>query len=243
MLGKPQSENTKGYTESGFQGHLTKVQIWSRALHVTNEIQKQVRDCRTEPVLYQGLILTWAGYDDTVGGVERVVPSHCGQRVCPPGYGGNKCQQLESDKIPPKVEYCPGDLWVIAKNGSAIVSWDEPKFVDNVGIARIQEKNGHRSGQTLMWGTYDISYVAYDQAGNSASCNFKVYVLCKCLCIRVRVLILQLNVNLRRQVRLFRFFQPTSAQSWRIQSEGRNSARTGALAVSSRSARSSATRD
>lgn len=179
VLGKPQSENTKGYTESGFQGHLTKVQIWSRALHITNEIQKQVRDCRTEPVLYQGLVLTWAGYDDTVGGVERVVPSHCGQRVCPPGYGGTKCQQLESDKIPPKMEYCPGDLWVIAKNGSAIVSWDEPKFVDNVGIVRIQEKNGHRSGQTLMWGTYDISYVAYDQAGNSASCNFKVYVLCR----------------------------------------------------------------
>lgn len=107
------------------------------------------------------------------------MPSHCGQRVCPPGYGGNKCQQLESDKIAPKVEHCPGDLWVIAKNGSAIVNWDEPRFIDNVGIARIQEKNGHKSGQTLMWGTYDISYVAYDQAGNSASCNFKVYVLCK----------------------------------------------------------------
>lgn len=179
MLGKPQSENIKGYTESGFQGHLTKVQVWSRALHVTNEIQKQVRDCRTEPVLYQGLVLTWAGYDETIGGVERVVPSHCGQRVCPPGYGGNKCQQLEADKIPPKMEHCPGDLWVIAKNGSSIVTWDEPRFSDNVGVVKIQEKNGHRSGQTLLWGTYDISYVAYDQAGNSASCNFKVYVLCK----------------------------------------------------------------
>ncbi|EZA50646.1 Sushi, von Willebrand factor type A, EGF and pentraxin domain-containing protein [Ooceraea biroi] len=177
VLGKPQSENMKGYTESGFQGHLTKVQVWGRALHVTNEIQKQVRDCRTEPVLYQGLVLTWAGYDETVGGVERVVPSHCGQRVCPPGYGGNKCQQLEADKIPPKMEHCPGDLWVIAKNGSSIVTWDEPRFSDNVGIVKIQEKNGHRSGQTLLWGTYDISYVAYDQAGNSASCSFKVYVL------------------------------------------------------------------
>ncbi|XP_032681239.1 sushi, von Willebrand factor type A, EGF and pentraxin domain-containing protein 1 isoform X1 [Odontomachus brunneus] len=177
VLGNPQSENTKGYTESGFRGHLTKVQVWSRALHVINEIQKQVRDCRTEPVLYQGLILTWAGYDETIGGVERVVPSHCGHRVCPPGYGGNKCQQLEADKIPPKVEYCPGDLWVIAKNGSSIVTWDEPRFSDNVDIAKVQEKNGHRSGQTLLWGTYDISYVAYDQAGNSASCNFKVYVL------------------------------------------------------------------
>lgn len=98
-LGKPRSENPKTYIESGFQGHLTKVQIWNRALDVTGEIQKQVRDCRTEPVLYRGLILTWSGYDDTVGGVERIVPSHCGQRNCPPGYGGPKCQDLEVDKV------------------------------------------------------------------------------------------------------------------------------------------------
>lgn len=98
-LGKPQSDNPKAYTEAGFQGHMTKVQVWNRALDVTSEIQKQVRDCRTEPVLHNGLILTWAGYEDTVGGVERIVPSHCGQRVCPNGYSGNKCQQLQVDKV------------------------------------------------------------------------------------------------------------------------------------------------
>ena len=43
VLGKPRSENPKAYTENGFQGHLTKVQVWGRALDVTNEIQKQVR--------------------------------------------------------------------------------------------------------------------------------------------------------------------------------------------------------
>jgi hypothetical protein len=82
-------------------------------------------------------------------------------------------------QVPPVVEYCPGDLWVIAKNGSALVRWDEPVFNDNVGIIQIERKDNHSPGQTLMWGTYTVAYVAYDRAGNSATCSFKVYVLGK----------------------------------------------------------------
>lgn len=70
-------------------------------------------------------------------------------------------------------------MWIITKNGSAIVSWDEPHFTDNVGITKIQEKNGHRPGQTLLWGIYQIAYVASDAAGNTATCTFKVSVLCE----------------------------------------------------------------
>jgi hypothetical protein len=29
----------------------------------------------------------------------------------------------------------------------------------------------------LQWGTYDEAYVAYDEAGNTAQCDFKIYVL------------------------------------------------------------------
>lgn len=177
VLGKPRPDNVKAYTEAGFEGKLTKVQIWNRALDFTNEIQKQVRDCRTEPVLHVGLVLTWVGYDDISGGVERVVPSHCSQHICPPGYTGPECDQLTVDKLPPHVAYCPGDLWVIARNGSAVVTWDEPRFSDNVAVVRIEEKGGHRPGQTLLWGTYHVAYVAFDAAGNSATCAFKVYLL------------------------------------------------------------------
>ncbi len=47
VLGKPLPDNAKTYTELGFQGHLSKVQIWNRALDFTNEIQKQVSDKKT----------------------------------------------------------------------------------------------------------------------------------------------------------------------------------------------------
>lgn len=186
VLGRPQPDDmaltSTAYTEAGFQGRITKAQIWGRALDITSELQKQVRDCRSEPVLYKGLILNWAGYELVSGGVERVVPSSCGQRKCPSGYSGSQCKQLEVDKEPPKVEHCPGDLWVIARNGSAVVSWDEPHFSDNIGVTKIVEKNGHRPGQTLLWGSYDITYTASDAAGNSAICSFKVSLLGKYDC-------------------------------------------------------------
>jgi len=57
--------------------------------------------------------------------------------------------------------------------------WDEPQFRDNVAVERVSERSGHRPGQTLLWGSYEIAYVAYDQAGNTATCSFQVYVLCK----------------------------------------------------------------
>lgn len=182
VLGRPQPDDSKyaiSYAETGFQGTITKAQVWARALDITSEIQKQVRDCRSEPVLYNGLVLNWSGYELTSGGVERTVPSMCGQRKCASGYTGPNCQQLQVDKEPPVVEHCPGDLWVIAKNGSAVVTWDEPHFSDNIGVTKIVERNGHRPGTTLLWGSYDITYIASDAAGNTASCSFKVLLLSK----------------------------------------------------------------
>jgi hypothetical protein len=128
VLGVPQPEDgstgpSLAYTEAGFQGRITKAQIWGRALDTSSEIQKQVRDCRSEPVLYRSLILNWAGYEVTSGGVERSVPSSCGTRKCQAGYSGPQCQQLEEDKEPPRLEHCSGDLWIIARNGSAIVNF------------------------------------------------------------------------------------------------------------------------
>jgi len=104
------------------------------------------------------------------------MPSVCGERSCPPGYVGQDCTSLQEDKIPPEVAYCPGDIWIATTNGSAFVVWDLPEFADNEGIARMVSPK-LSPGQALQWGIYDISYVAYDAADNSAACTFKIYVL------------------------------------------------------------------
>ncbi len=67
--------------------------------------------------------------------------------------------------------------WVGSANGSAVVTWDEPIFADNRRVERVVNAGGLKPGRALQWGTYDVAYVAYDQAGNTAQCAFKIYVL------------------------------------------------------------------
>ena len=172
-----ESEDGRTRTESGFHGKLTRVQVWQRALDASTEIPRQVSSCRAAPIIFDGLILRWSGYYNTVGGVERIMPSICGSLKCPPGYSGQDCT-YEQDKIPPTVEYCPpGDVWVATQNGSAFVTWDEPIFSDNANVTKIINTGGLIPGQALQWGTYDVAYVAYDLAGNTAQCDFKIFVL------------------------------------------------------------------
>nr|XP_027224933.1 uncharacterized protein LOC113817130 isoform X1 [Penaeus vannamei] len=175
-LGSVESEFA-GYTnERGFHGRIARLNAWNRALDFRTEIPKMVRSCMNSPVIFDGLLLRWTGYDSVKGNVERVGPSTCGQYVCPPGYTGD-CSVLERDKTPPRVNHCPGDMWVITRNGSEVVTWDEPVFSDNIGVTQIVDKSGYSSGQAFTWGTYDIARVAYDAAGNSATCAFNIYVL------------------------------------------------------------------
>lgn len=80
-------------------GDDTFIQLGFFLILILSNFDFQVRDCRTEPILHTGLVLTWTGYDDINGGVERMVPSHCSQHICPPGYTGPECDQLTVDKV------------------------------------------------------------------------------------------------------------------------------------------------
>ncbi|XP_071520140.1 uncharacterized protein uif isoform X2 [Panulirus ornatus] len=175
-LGSVETRFTGYNDERGFHGRVARLNAWNRPLDFRTEIPKMVRSCMNSPVMFDGLLLRWTGYDMVKGNVERIGPSTCGQYVCPPGYTGD-CSVLERDKTPPRVDHCPTDIWVITRNGSAVVNWDEPLFSDNMGIEHVVDKSGYSPGQAFTWGTYHIARVVYDAAGNSATCSFNVYVL------------------------------------------------------------------
>lgn len=45
---------------------------------------------------------------------------------------GQECDRLYKYNETPRIEYCPGELWITAHNVSAVVNLDKPHFNDNI---------------------------------------------------------------------------------------------------------------
>ncbi|GFW80085.1 sushi, von Willebrand factor type A, EGF and pentraxin domain-containing protein 1 [Trichonephila clavipes] len=176
-LGAPLNHENKAEAGAGFHGRLSRVNVWDRPLDVSTELPVQFRDCRNAPVLYNGLLLRWTAYDRVVGNVERQSPGICGERVCPVGYTGDNCHILHEDKTPPQLLHCPPDKWVISNKKSTAITWEEPRFTDDLRAVKIMEMNNLESGQSLSRGVHDLTYVATDEAGNTEKCSFRINIM------------------------------------------------------------------
>lgn len=180
-LGAELDQNHQSIEGSGFQGRLSRVFMWSRALDITSEISKQFRSCKqigSRQFEQSGLLTYWANFDNLQGNVERQQPSECGQRVCPMGLTGDECAILQQDKQAPRVLLCPPDMWVISTNSSTSIDWDEPHFIDDLAKpVAVAEQNNLKPGSIFSHGVYDLSYIAVDESGNTARCDFQIRVL------------------------------------------------------------------
>ncbi|RXM37295.1 Sushi, von Willebrand factor type A, EGF and pentraxin domain-containing protein 1 [Acipenser ruthenus] len=79
-----------------------------------------------------------------------------------------------TDTVPPSIKNCPQDISKISDTDPVQATWDEPDISDNSGvfisIASIS------SGSLFRYGTHNVQYTANDEAGNEASCQFKVII-------------------------------------------------------------------
>ncbi|CAA3006472.1 sushi, von Willebrand factor type A, EGF and pentraxin domain-containing 1 isoform X1 [Olea europaea subsp. europaea] len=183
-----QDDSNRALEGSGFFGRLSRVNVWSKALDINSEIPKQFRSCKAggggangqqqQQVARERLLSQWAHFDLIQGHVERDQPGQCGQRVCPVGLTGDECAILQQDKRAPQVLLCPPDMWVITANASTSIEWDEPHFIDDLAKpVAVAEQNNLKPGAMFAHGVYDLSYLAVDESGNTARCDFQIRVL------------------------------------------------------------------
>ena len=84
-----------------------------------------------------------------------------------------------ADKTKPEVTGCPRDIVHTLTGFSAIITWNEPVFTDNVKIDRI-EYPIRRSGERWTYGQSALlQYRAIDTSGNSVKCTFRVTIKSK----------------------------------------------------------------
>ena len=79
------------------------------------------------------------------------------------------------DNHPPRFTFCPRDFTVHISMSRQVVYWKPPEVIDNVDIRQVIEPS-ISSGGFFRRGTWPMSYMATDLAGNYAWCNFTLRV-------------------------------------------------------------------
>lgn len=83
-----------------------------------------------------------------------------------------------SDQQDPVFNDCPSNI-IIDLNPDAcdtIVTFNTPTALDNCGVATLTQTLGPISGEALRAGTYDVEFLASDDAGNSEICSFSIQI-------------------------------------------------------------------
>ncbi|XP_078696303.1 uncharacterized protein LOC144924689 isoform X2 [Branchiostoma floridae x Branchiostoma belcheri] len=79
------------------------------------------------------------------------------------------------DSERPTVKFCPASQVIETASSEPVsVTWDDPQFVDNVGI----KSTTHvvKPNKPFTWGFYYVKYTAEDEHGNFAECTFTIHV-------------------------------------------------------------------
>ncbi|VDN05525.1 unnamed protein product [Thelazia callipaeda] len=88
-----------------------------------------------------------------------------------------KKDHFYDNKVAPQVVNCPSSMNIVSKNRLTTVEWSPAKssevFTDN-GIVNIT--SNYDSGDIFTWGEHHVVYIAEDEDGNIATCQFDVVI-------------------------------------------------------------------
>ncbi|KAK2159046.1 hypothetical protein NP493_1752g00003 [Ridgeia piscesae] len=142
---------------AGFDGYLSRVEVWNRVLSSSDEIPT-LAEGRTKSQS-NGRTLRWTGY-----------VSYTGMTIMRPSTAGDVVQATAS--LPPRIT-CPDMFHVTNSDRQVLVNWTEPKLTGDVdGPARSVFPNN----KVYLWGGFRNTYVVYDKDGNADTCSFDVFV-------------------------------------------------------------------
>jgi len=60
---------------------------------------------------------------------------------------------------------------------SATITWEAPEFTDNCNVSEVKQISGPENGSVMDVGTYNVTYEAVDNSGNTAQSTFAVIVV------------------------------------------------------------------
>ncbi|PFX17584.1 sushi, von Willebrand factor type A, EGF and pentraxin domain-containing protein 1-like [Stylophora pistillata] len=87
-----------------------------------------------------------------------------------------QCQTLVIvlDSEPPKTDSCPDAIYETTTGNSKVISWNPPKFIDNVAVVNVVSTKN--PGETFNTGSTNVIYTATDAAKNRGTCTFTVHL-------------------------------------------------------------------
>ena len=79
------------------------------------------------------------------------------------------------DQEPPVFTYCPSDIVMDNLTSFDVtINWQQPTVTDNSGLAPSLSFNRQSGDNFTVPGSYEVLYNATDEAGNEATCSFRI---------------------------------------------------------------------
>lgn len=147
---------------------------WTAIDHLGNRILLE----SNVPFNKDGLAFNWTNQSATQKVIFTAIDRWNQEITC-------KFNVIVEDKEVPQFTYCPHNIVIKTDQYTERVLWPPPIVEDNTEIREVI--SSHQIGTDFSAGTTVVNYMAFDKAGNNATCNFTVTIIQETKCNLPRI--------------------------------------------------------